>query len=279
MKTMLSIDGGGIMGVGSAVFLRRLEQEYKDLSKFDAYAGTSVGSILATGGALGMSWDSIYTLFNKVVPSIFKKRSFFDRFSPNKYKSSDLINGLKKAFGDKKMTDLSVPLYVMCENFNAGRKPKVFDRTDDIYIWEAVAMSCSAPTYFAPIKGIIDGGLLANCPSMIGLTSVIHKENWSIDDVKILSLGTNGDVKNKITVSSKTRKLGWGKALLSTPTLGGEAIAVFQTNALLGDRVLRIEPMLKNDIDMDDLSKMGDYMLVWETLYIFNSTKVEEFLR
>jgi patatin-like phospholipase/acyl hydrolase len=41
MKTLLAIDGGGLFGVGVANWVPRLKW------KFDYYAGTSVGSILA----------------------------------------------------------------------------------------------------------------------------------------------------------------------------------------------------------------------------------------
>jgi len=49
MKTLLAIDGGGLFGIGVANWMPKLENW-----KFDYYAGTSVGSILAACYATGM---------------------------------------------------------------------------------------------------------------------------------------------------------------------------------------------------------------------------------
>lgn len=284
MRVILSIDGGGIMGIGSAEFMQNMERDYKNFTdNIDAYAGTSVGSILATGASLGMSWSNIYTLFKNISPIIFKKPKFSFRMNPfnPKYDNRILIKELKKVFGSKRMSDVKKPLWIVAENFNGGRKPKVFDRTDSTFLWEAIATSCSAPTYFAPINGCIDGGLLANCPSMIALTSAVDKEGWKLNSIKILSLGTNGETPQKVKVGPRTTKLKWGKALLSTPTKGGEAIAVFQTKTILGDNVFRIEPSLKKDIAMDDVKSMDSYSKVWKELYfsLRKCRKFNEFLK
>ncbi|MDR2972873.1 MAG: patatin-like phospholipase family protein, partial [Bacteroidales bacterium] len=69
MKTLLAIDGGGLFGIGVANWIPKLENY-----KFDYYAGTSVGSILAASYAIGMAAEEVQEEFNGTFPKeIFKK--------------------------------------------------------------------------------------------------------------------------------------------------------------------------------------------------------------
>ena len=52
---VLSLDGGGIRGLLTAVILERLEAANPFLSHVDLFAGTSTGGILALGLAAGYS--------------------------------------------------------------------------------------------------------------------------------------------------------------------------------------------------------------------------------
>src|SRR5712692_3209774 len=53
---ILSLDGGGIRGLLTAILLERLEAAVPGfLSKIDLYAGTSTGGILALGLAYGVT--------------------------------------------------------------------------------------------------------------------------------------------------------------------------------------------------------------------------------
>ena len=74
---ILSIDGGGIRGIIPAYWLTRLEAELKakaDLTLhevFDLFAGTSTGSIIAAGLAIGRSANEILKLYEEKGSKIF----------------------------------------------------------------------------------------------------------------------------------------------------------------------------------------------------------------
>ena len=77
MKLGISITGGGALGIGPLQFMRRLEADLgkKLASVGDAFAGTSTGSIVATGLANGMTAETLYNLYKDNLPKIFKKVS------------------------------------------------------------------------------------------------------------------------------------------------------------------------------------------------------------
>ena len=81
---ILSIDGGGVFGAIPAYLLRNI-----DTSKFDAYAGTSIGSVLALSYALGNDPIELYNKFMKQIPSVFSDTNYFFMARP-KYKDKNL---------------------------------------------------------------------------------------------------------------------------------------------------------------------------------------------
>ena len=266
-KNILAIDGGGVLGIGAASFMEMIER-YTPPIRFEAFAGTSVGSILASAAAIGMPWTKIRPLFEEKVHKIFAKPSLSWRMDLRKpeYDNAGLKQALKEIFGDRLMSDVSSPLFIVAMNYKTG-KPKIYDNTDSVYVRDAVLQSCSAPTYFPPVDGIVDGGLVANNPSMCLITGLIQKFDWELKDMRLLSLGTNGDYWKDPKIDANTSKVEWAKILLESPTRGNEEIATFQSRALLGDRMFRVEPILSKDYAMDDLKCMDDYSKIWTYLY------------
>ena len=75
---ILAIDGGGIRGIIPAHWLVSLEASLKAANKelslfsvFDLFAGTSTGSIIAAGLAIGKSAEEICGLYRKHGEKIF----------------------------------------------------------------------------------------------------------------------------------------------------------------------------------------------------------------
>lgn len=281
MKKMLhSFDGGGVLGVGPATFLK-LAEYYMGFSwkKPDAVAGTSVGSIIAACAALGMCYHEIEREFYRSVGDIFQEAPLAWRIDPStpRYDGKGLEKALRDVFGSTRMSDLDIPCFIVAMDYNKG-KPKIYDSYDGDLIWEVVASSCSAPTYFPPIHGIVDGGLIANNPSMCLITGLVQKHQWDLKDMWLLSIGTNGDYWENPNVDSRTGKLEWAKILLGSPTRGNEEIATFQSRALLGCRELRIEPILSKNYGLDDQEIIGEYSDLWRGLYGLRREEVKEWL-
>jgi patatin-like phospholipase/acyl hydrolase len=85
-KRLLSIDGGGIRGILPLQILQEIESivlKYNPSCKclgdyFDFIAGTSTGSIIATGLALGMKVDELLKLYKEHGDKIFQKIELTD---------------------------------------------------------------------------------------------------------------------------------------------------------------------------------------------------------
>jgi predicted acylesterase/phospholipase RssA len=154
MKTLLAIDGGGLFGVGVANWLPKLKW------KFDYYAGTSVGSILAACYACGMEPLKVQEMFNSNLPKrIFTKPGFpqsLNLLRPSIYDNAEAKKVLKEVFGDKKIKDTIFPIIIVAWNY-VKRKEKVFTHkfNSEYFLRDAVLASMSAPTYF-PVAKIKD---------------------------------------------------------------------------------------------------------------------------
>lgn len=278
---ILTFDGGGVLGIGPATFLRRWGCDYPNL-KIDpqAVAGTSVGSILAAARAIGFNGGQIEILFRGNIKTIFNSPPWTWKIDPRKpkYDGTGLVKALKSVFGDLRMNQTKLPLFIVATDCKRGC-PKVFDSTDECYIWEAVAASCSAPTYFPPRPGgLVDGGLLANNPTMVAITGSVAKLGMPLDSIWALSFGTNGNYWKDPKVDQNTSKLGWAQVLLESPTRGNEKLASFQASTLLGRRLLRIEPILERDYGLDNVSIIDPYAQLWQAFYSMKKYEVELFL-
>lgn len=188
---ILSIDGGGAFGIIPA---RLLASHF--VNRIDMFAGTSVGSELALCMAAGMSPHHLHGQFLGSVDNIFTK-GFLQKYmwwmSGPKYSDKDLNEMLQNLIPGT-LGQLEKHVVVPTKDL-AQDKFKVWDNIvadDDMSwpAWEIARMSSAAPTYFAPWKGHVDGGIITNNPSMIALTAAIHKAGVPLDRIRILSIGT-----------------------------------------------------------------------------------------
>ncbi len=186
---ILTIDGGGVFGIIPAYFCSKM-----DISKFDAFAGTSVGSILTLSYACGKTSQYVFDQFNTDVYNIFSsKEKKWINIKGVKFKDSKLNETLKKMI-DRKYGEMVKPIFTTAFDI-VYNKPKIFDNiknTPDLAIdgWEVARSSCAAPTYFSVWNGYIDGGVVANNPSIIAAWGLLSKLGIGFEDMEILSLGT-----------------------------------------------------------------------------------------
>jgi len=226
---ILSIDGGGIRGLIPAVVLSELEIELqkeepgkKLYEHFDLICGTSTGAILAIGISLGIPAKDLAKFYEDNAKLIFPRFSL--RFLPSKfrslfnsiYSSRPLLKKLQEAYADANggkdplMNDLKTKVCVPAFNGNDGAinvlktKHHVGYRRDyKLPAYHVAMASASAPVYFPPHTfsfkndfgegtniNMIDGGIFANNPSLIGVFEATDKLGVDIGDICILSLGT-----------------------------------------------------------------------------------------
>tara|TARA_R110000796_G_scaffold63858_1_gene147650 strand:- start:415 stop:1440 length:1026 start_codon:yes stop_codon:yes gene_type:complete len=239
---ILSIDGGGIKGVFPAMFLMLLEDELKNRSDgktkihqhFDLITGTSTGGIIAIALALGIPAKEIYHLYLDNAKSIFgNKRSFlFGQIRSSAHERNHLEtlvrNKFKEANGAVEprlkdcKTHVCIPIYDLIQGNPSVLKTKyhpAFERDYHIPAYQAAMATSAAPTYFDPytseyvdLNGTkkdfvnkIDGGVMANNPTLVAFLEAIKAFKVEMSDLEILSLGTG--YKNFTDGNSRKR---WG---------------------------------------------------------------------
>ncbi|MCQ2055356.1 MAG: patatin-like phospholipase family protein [Fibrobacter sp.] len=288
MKLVISVSGGGALGIGPLQFMKRLEDDLKkNLGDWSAaFAGTSTGSIIASGLCNGMSAAELYDVYKKGLPSIFKKNTAaIIKKNYVQYKNDGLKKLLYEYFPGK-LDKFKKPIYIPTTYMNGESVEKVWDRTDS---WMdrayAVLTSCSAPTYFdlAKIDGKVfcDGGMWANDPIMV-LESAIEtkKECKSIRDAgyKILSFNTGMLVPNKEPKS--TNAVGWLTYIMDNWIARTGNSNLFEAQANLGkDNIFRCEPSVTKPYAMDDLDVVDEVSNIWDEYYTSVRTKVLKFVK
>lgn len=275
---ILTFDGGGIRGIYTAVLLQRLQKEVPGfIGKSDILAGTSTGGIIALGLAAGYTPAKMVSLYRKNGAKIFDDSIWDDMKDMGgligaEYGNKNLKKMLKQYFGMKKLKSLKMKVLIPsfdigCANLDRGIpahpwKPKFYhnfagpDSDGDEYVVDVAMCTSAAPTYFPSYHGYIDGGTVANNPSVAAIAQARSKEagSNSLDDIVVLSLGT-GTVPTNI---NRGMNLDWGytqwaKPLINLMIDGVMGVADYQCKQLLADRYKRLSPKLKKDIKLDSV--------------------------
>jgi hypothetical protein len=199
---ILSLDGGGIRGLLSAVWMRELERALdKPLGEyFDLIAGTSTGAIQACALGCGLSADRLAELYlsdrDEIFPGLIgrvlsrMRRSVGGMIDGPKYDGRGLDRILRQEFRNPQsgedflMGDLKTAVMVLSYDVSA-RDAVVFKsfrrRHAVLPLWQVCRASCAAPTLFPPHElswlesgkprsGVmVDGALVANNPAACAL--------------------------------------------------------------------------------------------------------------
>ncbi len=292
---VLSLDGGGIRGVLTAILLERIvEAQPGFLDSVDLIAGTSTGGILALGLAAGLSPTELRSLYEERGQDIFDDSCWDDVVDLGKlrgaeYTQKSLRKLLKQILGRQTtLADLSkkvlIPAFDLDNGAESAEKrtwcPKFFhnfpggDSDGDELAWKVGLRTSAAPTYFPSEEGFVDGGVFANNPSMAALAQTQDHRTLNhppaLKDVRLLSLGT-GTTLNYI--SGKTLDWGyvqWARPLISLMMDGSMGVADFQCRQLLKNNYFRLSPALPADqsFPLDGIHQMGELIAMAVTLDI-----------
>jgi uncharacterized protein len=288
---ILSCDGGGIRGVLTAVLLNRLLKAYPSLltdraDTMTMFAGTSTGGILALGMAAGLTPAQIRDLYVTNGKLIFDSSWTRDvveigGLSGAKYDNVNLKQILLETFGAKKLQDLKPRILIASFSLDSSLQnpppaartwnPKFFHNftgpdSDGESLLVDVAMSTSAaPTYFPSYGVFIDGGVIANNPSLAAVAQALDGRNQAneratLPEIKLLSLGTGASLQYIDGTNHDWGDAQWIKPILNVMMDGSVGVADFQCQQLLGNRYCRVEPVFPADksFPMDDVSKVVD---------------------
>lgn len=252
---ILSIDGGGIRGLIPAKLLAELEQELQQTEPgkklheyFDLICGTSSGAILSIAIALGIPSSELVKFYKENAKIIFPKwylkilprqaRAIITSIYSNKKlrkKLEDVYSAANKGVPPI-LNDLKTNICIPVFNGNDGhinilktRHSEEYFRDYKLPAHEVALASASAPIYFPPHTfsfsnehgnglnvNMIDGGIFANNPSLIGLLEATEKMGYEFADIQILSLGTG---KGKHIIKSGWRPKDIWYWLLPKPRL------------------------------------------------------------
>ena len=290
-RTILTLDGGGIRGLISARILQVIEEETKShiSDLFDLIVGTSTGGIQAaflTAPKFGQPQEPIGTardlvdLYRVYGPEMFP-RSLWQSIKSlgglrrPKYNASNIELILGAVFGDRELKDTIKDIVVPSYDIET-RKPYFFktskarEQSGRNHLLRNVARATSAgPTYFPPLlldksqweeeryqrRVLVDGGVFANNPSMIGLSEAISAGSRTCD-ILLCSIGTGIHTRRLPYKSAKK----WGRMLWAPPIISVMMDGMSDAANYHAEKLLARSQYLRLDIDLmeanDDLDKV-----------------------
>jgi len=248
-KRILALDGGGVRGILTLQYLKRLEALLRERSGndptfrlshyFDLIGGTSTGSIIATGLALGWSVEKLETLYHELAEQVFQKSILRHGILQAKFPRTPLMKALTAQFEGRTLgsEDLQTGLMIMTKRLDTGSpwplmnnpKGRYFDpvvkrgRTipnKDFLLREVVRASTAAPHYFNPERlkifseadgtfmegAFVDGGVSPHNNPALQLLLMATTEGFGLkwptgaDQLLLVSVGTGAQ---EIRMSAK----------------------------------------------------------------------------
>jgi hypothetical protein len=268
---VLALSGGGYRGLFTASILEELEKiSHAPLrERFDLIIGTSIGGIIACGLATGIPMADILRAMLDRGPDIFDRRmTFFGRRIPVQIPRFGLIGsrytaeGLKLAVNavlgersDLTFDVIEAPLMIVAVNYTKARhhifmsKGVPGAKGDPDKLIDGALATSAAPTYFPehPIgnDNLVDGGLVANAPDLIGCTEAMVRYGAAPSDIYVLSIGTVGAMPRSAFRSAKAPGvIGWvfARGLVDVTMAAQEALTTDLCRHLLPDRYVRFNP-------------------------------------
>ena len=272
---ILSLDGGGYKGMFSAAILAAIEEDLDRpiAQHFDLIVGTSTGGIIALGLGAGLRPSEIVDFYSQWGSRIFPPNPLrtISWVWSRKYNPAPLREALQSVLGDKKMEESAIPLVITA-----------FDLTvNQVYLFKTphhhhirrdgrermvdVAMATSAaPTYFPALNlqdvRLVDGGLWANNPVLVGIAEAISMFEVPLESVRVFSLGTTSDLAYHHPSLDQGGLVQWAiravPMIMTAQSVGAAGIA---EHLLTPDRHLRHDPAVPPKVlkmDRVDTSKL-----------------------
>jgi patatin-like phospholipase/acyl hydrolase len=269
---ILALDGGGVRGLFSAAILSFVEQDLatKITDHFDLIVGTSTGGIIALGLGLGLEPRDLVEFYARNCPEVFRNpfryRSGLHWFR-RKYSPVPLATALQRMLGERLFGEsnkrLVIPAYNLGDdNVYLFRTPhhKTLRRDFRVPAWRVALATSAAPTFFPACSEIdrlrlIDGGVWANNPAMVGLVEAVGTLGVDIRDIRILSIGTYDSVNSRPSRLDRGGKISWARSaavvdvILRAQTIGVNNQLRF---LLMPEHFLRIDPRVPAaDVSLD----------------------------
>lgn len=314
---LLSLDGGGIRGLILVQMLLEIESILKKpiVACFDWIAGTSTGGILALGLAAGKSLRECQALYFRLKDEAF--------VGTRPYDSEALEKVLKESLGaETVMSDIKKPK-IMITSVLADKKPvdlylfRNYDAPSTLLdvpesstsvaslppnqqlLWHAARATGAAPSYFRAFGKFLDGGLIANNPTLDAMAE-IHEYNLALkaigreDEVVplslVVSLGTGLiPVTPLNNIDVFRRESLWDTARCAMGILVLVELLVDQATAshgrivdrarnwcsMIGVPYYRFNPQLLQDIAMDEKNDEVLANMIWTAAAYMHENRIQ----
>lgn len=269
---ILSLCGGGLNGAIAAGILKTVEEtlRVKTADYFDLIVGTSTGGLLGLGLAMEIPAVSLSDFYQSRGEKIFppsadslwgRARSLFC----SKYSADGLKHELQSVFQDRLLGDCRVPVVIPSYNLSENKvqmfKTRHHDRFEIDYkiaAWKIARATSAAPTYLPACREIseaqlIDGGVFANNPIMVGVTEALGVFGVPADNIEILSIGTTKAVRHHRRHLDGAGLALWGPRIAGLFSDAQYSVSMGQAMLLVGEEhILHIDPeVAENEFRLD----------------------------
>lgn len=262
-KRVLALDGGGVRGIIALAFLERIETTLRAryaapalrlCDYYDLIGGTSTGSIVATGLALGYDVAQLIDMYRALSRETFRatRLLWLGGLLAHKFPPKPLMDAIRRHVQDETLGSdkLNAGLAIVAKRLDTnsvwvlhnnprgkffGADPGQPDYTPnrDLPLASLIRASTAAPTYFEPefievaagVRGaFIDGGVSPhNNPALLMLMLAAIKAygfGWPLgaDRLMITSVGT-GTYRPRYDPKSLLSGTGAGVALAALQSL------------------------------------------------------------
>lgn len=200
---MLTLDGGGVLGIYAAAQLSYLEEQLRkplhDIVQL--MVGTDTAALIALGLAAELPALQLLESLKQALPAIYDVPRI--RWWRKRHYENILSEWLKSLFGSKTLNDTKIPVAIPFLDSITGR-PRVWksNHHTELYhggnqpIWE-VAFASIIPygyrenTIMGSLKGNISGLQWANNPALVGIIESKRYFGSDLSNIFLYSIGIN----------------------------------------------------------------------------------------
>lgn len=209
---ILALDGGGAKALFTAQVLAHLEADLgiSIADRFDLITGTSAGGIIALALGAGLKPAEIVEHYRELSASVFpkhrrRKRQLLRRLLRTTYDQAPLRDSLERVLGQQPLGDSRHRLVITSWDIQNGcvhlfKTPHHARlRRDWAVPMVDVALATSAAPTFLPAANVggnrlVDGGVWANNPSVVGIAEAVSVLDVTLDRIWLLNIGTTSEV-------------------------------------------------------------------------------------
>lgn len=265
---ILSLSGGGYLGLYAAVVLADLEERVGEPlgRRFDLIAGTSVGGLLAMALAFEVPMAHIVRLFVERGEEVFSARrlpggavtrliDLTRSVLGPKYTGEALRRELTQHFGDRTLSDALHAVVVPAVDVSRS-VTKVFKTPHaqaslgdgELSAVDVTLATCAAPAFFPSVQVgktlYADGGLFAVAPDQVALHEAEHFMGAKPSRVRMLSVGTaTMGYQPADNIEADAGAVGWltdGRLILTMISVQQQHVQAIMEDRL-EDRYLRLD--------------------------------------